>query len=59
MAILARQDGLGRAHAAHLLLQSAAEMQDADLVAAEAETLTRACRRILLQITLVKVSLGS
>lgn len=54
-AILARHDGRARAHAARLLADSAPHESDADLVAAEAERLTRSLRRILLQITLVKV----
>ncbi len=54
-AILARHDGRSRAHAARLLAASAAHESDADLVAAEAEHLTRSLRRILLQITLIKV----
>ena len=54
-AILARHDGCARAQAARLLADSAAHESDADLVAAEAERLTRSFRRILLQITLVKV----
>jgi hypothetical protein len=54
-AILARHDGRARAHAARLLADSAPHESDADVVAAEAERLTRSLRRILLQITLVKV----
>ncbi|KAK9918976.1 hypothetical protein WJX75_008430 [Coccomyxa subellipsoidea] len=53
-AILARHDGRARAHAARLLADSAPHESDADVVAAEAERLTRSLRRILLQITLVK-----
>ena len=58
-AILARHDGHARAAAARRLAVGAAQSEadaDADEAAADPEDITRTCRRILLQMTLVKVS---
>ncbi|BDA49369.1 probable lysine-specific demethylase 5A at C-terminar half [Coccomyxa sp. Obi] len=58
-AILARHDGQARAAAARRLADASAESKanaDGDIIAADPEGITRTCRRILLQMTLVKGS---